>query len=435
MKNRYFIIFMLIGLMFHSCVEYVDGVDINPNAFTEAPGELVIGQAELTFVELFSGESNRLAGIFTDHFTGADRQFISYNNYNVTAGDFTSSWGSVYSGGYAQAKIAREDAQAQGNVVLQGIAEIMMAAFAGETTLLYGDVPFSQAADVDQFPDPLYDGQIEVLQGVQGLLSSALGNVGSATVNDFYGSNIFVSNDATWAEVAHSLKARYYLAAKNYEMALTEAQLGIATPNADLLSLHTSASGGQNLYYQFGALARAGYLTVEGSTLKNLVDGTTPRLLATPGDTERGAVYFDGIELNYTDGGYFAIDAPAHLVTWVETKLIEAEAAARTGGDGLTPFNAVRDYLATLYGGDFPHSTATGNDLILQILEEKYISLIGQLSVFSDVRRTGNALGVAIKSNTAQTIPQRFLYPQSEVDTNDNFTGLINLFAPTAINQ
>ena len=70
-----------------------------------------------------------------------------------------------------------------------------------------------------------------------------------------------------------------------------------------------------------------------------------------------------------------------------------------------------------------------------EILEEKYISLIGSLQVFHDARRTNNILGIPIKSPTATSLPQRFLYPQSEIGSNENFPGVIDLFTATPVNN
>ena len=49
--------------------------------------------------------------------------------------------------------------------------------------------------------------------------------------------------------------------------------------------------------------------------------------------------------------------------------------------------------------------------------------LIGELVTFHDLRRTRNFIGVPNKptgSTGASDFPQRFLYPQEEVDANDN---------------
>ena len=157
--------------------------------------------------------------------------------------------------------------------------------------------------------------------------------------------------------------------------------------------------------------------------MKNLIDGTTARLLATPGDAERAAVYFDGDEMNTSAGGIFAVDAAFPIVSY-ETLFIAAEADQRVNGGsgGQATFNDIRAELATMYGGSFPATTSTGTNLLMEILEEeKYLSMPGSLQIFHDVRRTNNAIGVPIKGTNNPSIPQRFLYPQVEVSTNANF--------------
>ena len=429
------IFLVLLTISFVACSNFTDGINDDPNNFTSAPGELLIGQAELATVKLSSSQASRLAGMWTDQFTGSDRQFITLNSYNTSSADFNDDWDDLYIWGLQQADLTITDATATGNTILLGIAQIIKGHLLAEAAALWGDVPYTEALDYLNFPNPNYDSQQSVLDAAQGLLSDGISNVGNAGIASPISTKIFVANDATWAEIAHSLKARYYLVAKNYPQALIEARLGISSSSGDLLSVHGTETGSKNMYYQFTVEQREGYLDANGSHLNNLVTGVTPRLLATPGDAQRAAVYFDGNDLNTSTGGFFAIDASFPIVSYIETKLIEAEAEYRTSGDAATPFNAVRDELATIYGSGFPQTTSTGNALLLEILEEKYISLIGSLQVFHDVRRTENAIGVPIKNSTATKIPQRFLYPQGEVSNNANFPGVVGLFTETPVNQ
>lgn len=435
MKNiKKYMLAIALGFGLVSCSNYTDGFNENPNSFTSAPGDLIVGQAELEVIKLSASNASRFAGIFTDQFTGEDRQYILVDRYDVTTGDFNDEWDDIYVDGLAQAQQARKSGEEAGNELLVGVSEIMEAILIGETASLWGDVPYSTANDILNNPHPTYDSQQSVLDAAQKLLSDAIGRVGDAEVVSVYGTP-FVGNGAKWAEIAHTLKARYYLVAKDYANALAHAQMGINSPDGSLLSSHRADAGARNLYYQFLIDEREGYLGATGSNLHNLLDGTRDRYLDTPGDTLRLPVYFDGNKLNSNPGGYFAIDASFPIVSYIENKLIEAEAAARTGGDALTPFNEVRDHLASVYGGDFPHSSASGDDLIKQILEEKYCSLPGSLQIFHDVRRTKNMIDVPIKGTGFTTIPQRFYYPQIEISTNDNFPGLVDLFEPTPVNK
>ena len=77
------------------------------------------------------------------------------------------------------------------------------------------------------------------------------------------------------------------------------------------------------------------------------------------------------------------------------------------------------------------------HDLAFEIMEEKYITLIGELTSYHDLRRSGNLIGVPNKttgSTAATGYPQRFLYPQDEVDTNENVPSpLPTFFEPTPL--
>ncbi len=437
-----YILLFALGFSLFSCSNYTDGINDDPNNFTSAPGNLIIGQAELEVVKLSSSNSSRFSGIFTDQFTGSDRQYISVNDYILVAGDFDDAWDDLYVDGAAQARIAKEAGIESGDALLTGVAQIMEALLIGEAAAIWGDVPYSTAFDVQNNPDPTYDTQVSVLAAAQKLLDQAILNVGdAASVASVYGSPIFVGNGAKWNEVAYSLKARYYLIAKEYKSALTAAQMGIKNANGDLLSAHNSATGSKNLYFQFLVEQRGGYLTANGSNLLKLLNGDRARLLKTPGDSNRYDHFFfydatsGNYALNYNDGGYFAVDASFPIVSYIETKLIEAEAAQRTGADALTPFNEVRDHLAVKYDGDFPHSVAGGAELLAQITEEKYCSLPGSMQIFHDTRRNNNLLGVPVKGTGHSTIPQRFYYPQIEINTNTSFPGLVDIFTPTPINS
>jgi hypothetical protein len=422
----------LISLV--SCTNFTDNINDDPNKFGSAPADLLLGNAQLSMITLSSSQSARVAGIFTDQFTGSDRQFIPLNSYTTSNGDYDDIWNDLYVEGATNAYLAIQASKEAGNAVLEGVAEINLALLMGEAAALFGDVPYKEAFSPAEFPQPAYDSQIDVLNSVQTLLTSGISKVGNTPVSTYGGARF--NSTATWETIAHSLKARYFLIAKNYPDALSEAKKGISSSSENLMAAHSTNSGSGNLFWQFIIEQREGYLTVDGSHLSKLVKGTTPRLLATPGETQRAAVYFDGTELNTKTGGVFAEDADFPIISFIETKLIEAEAAHRTSGDALTPFNVVRTKLATVYNGIFPATTSSGNTLLNEILEEKYISLIGSLQVFHDTRRTNNLIGVPIKNPNTTVLPERFLYALTELNSNTNIPiSLVGQYYATKVNQ
>lgn len=431
---------LLISLVFVaiSCKQYTEDLNTDPNNFQDAAGELIIGKAQLGWMQLAESNGARYAGIFMNQFTGQDRQYLTANTYSVAAANFDDTWDDAYVDGIAQAILTKKKAQKSGNKVLEGVAQIIQGAIAGEIAALFGDVPYEQVNNVDVYFSPKFDAQKDVLNNVQKLLDSAIANVGTTPVTDnFNGGRL--SSSSTWAEIAHSLKARYYLIAKDYPNALIQAKEGISSPDGTLETVHTSTSGQRNLYYQFMVVQRDGYLGARDSYLFNIVNPSNTdvnRLIATPGESERFKYYFRGTSPNTRNGGIFARDNNFPLISYEEVKLIEAEAAHRTSDDGgaRDAFNAVRSYLSTKYDASFPATSSSGETLLKEIIEEKYISLMGQLQPFHDIRRTNNILGVPAK--VGNVIPQRFLYPQVVIDNNSNAPSTLpGLFDKTPVNQ
>ena len=189
---------------------------------------------------------------------------------------------------------------------------------------------------------------------------------------------------------------------------------------------------------------RDGYLGATDSYLVRILSGLDERNIETLGDSLRFKHYFtpysdgSGHAPNTSKNGVFAETAPMNIISFREVKLIEAEAANRTYDAGdITAFNEVRTYLETQYQtGSFPATTSTSGsqELLKEIIEEKNICLIGELQPFDDIRRTNNILNILAK--VGSMIPQRFIYPQVETDTNPNVPSpLPTLFDQTPINK
>jgi hypothetical protein len=86
-----------------------------------------------------------------------------------------------------------------------------------------------------------------------------------------------------------------------------------------------------------------------------------------------------------------------------------------------------------------PASSLTPDQALLrEILEERYVSFFGQIEGFNDMRRTQNEnlVRVPVLPNTGTQLPQRFLYPQSEIDRNTSTPSPIpGVFTRTPVNQ
>lgn len=433
MKKLSFYILGIFGTTLISCSDLTNGFNKNPNEFTDVPSHLIIGQVELQSDLIMNTEGARTAGIFVDQFTGTERQYASLDLYSTISSDYNSLWERIYNL-RAQSLIIQEKSS---DNVIKGRAQMLEAMAIGEAAALFGDVPFSEANKPVEFPNPKYDSQANVLAAVQILLDQALTNVGTAV---YQGSVLELKNGlGKYADAIHSLKARYYLIAKDYAKALTEAQAGINFQTGINLEIkHNEANNAENLFWQFGVEQRPGYLTVINSHWKKLLRGTTPRLLNSPANKYLDSLWLDGDDLNYSlDNGLFSINSPGTLINGIENNFILMEALFRTNQESaaLARLNEFRAHIAHISGYANSASTSSGETLLKEILEEKYIFMPGSMQIFHDIRRTKNLINVPIKNASATKIPQRFIYPQTEKNANTNFPGFKDLFEETPINK
>jgi hypothetical protein len=392
-------------------------------------------------------------------FHGASNQYQSLQIYTTTSTDYDNAWTSIYQTTLAQLRLVESKSLA--NKQLLGIAQVTEAQMIGTTTALWGDVPYSTAFVADT--NPTYDAQKDVYAATQTLLTTAITNL---TANAGAGATVtadvfYTGNQTQWIAAAHSLKARYYLHVKNYAQAITEAKQGISSTAGDMLMPYPGGVIGTsaNPYWDFNVNSRPGYMDAAGAYAPQLLRS---RITTATNDTARFNYFYTtkhsaAIDIN-TDNGAFQSSSSFPLITYVETQAILAESLQRTGdaAGALAALNNIRAVDATLYkstGGvyqayassDFasggvanPASSGLSQSdaLLKEILTEKYLSLIGQMEEFNDVRRTNNLIGVPKATSAATSLPQRLLYPQIELNTNTNTPNPVpSLFTKTPVNQ
>jgi hypothetical protein len=76
--------------------------------------------------------------------------------------------------------------------------------------------------------------------------------------------------------------------------------------------------------------------------------------------------------------------------------------------------------------------------LLREIMEERYVNFIGQIEGFNDLRRVFKEtdIRVPVPLNFGTQFPQRFLYPQVEIDVNPSTPNPTpTLYDPTPVNR
>lgn len=456
-------IFTAILLTFIGCDQYLD-INEDPNVATDVPSELLLKGMELADVQIQSGHLMRISQFWTGQMKGVANLYARINDYIISPEESNDIWAFMYHGIKTQNDIIQENSEDQ---LVKGIANILEAHALGSMASMFGDVPYSKVGS----NDVPFDGQLDVFQSAQSLLSEAITQLSSVPTGRRLSDDILLGgNPVSWIQVANTLKARYYLMTRQYGDAYDSAQSGINTASNSLryakaYSGYGTTNENSSLYFLILTGSRAGDLTSTGSFAQSLMDpsnSSSRNNSKTDESRRRDYLFLDqsGINANRLS----AANATMPLVTYEENQLILAEAGLRTVSfnEGLTRLNALRSYLrsGSAFKGD-PNLTFKYDDyvaadfnaggiengdnktpdkaLMREIMEEKYVSTFGTLIPFDDVRRirkTDNDISLPIPINSGDKYPERMLICQDEIDANPSAPSPIpDIFTKTPVNQ
>jgi hypothetical protein len=470
-KNYFLFLVISAALGLASCKKSVEGFNNDPNNPLDADAITMLTGIEVGNMDIQEGELARIGGMWSGYFAGQQQQYLSFYQYLIIARNYDDSWQRIFSGVLKNDRLMKQKAYQVNNRRLVGVAQVIEANVMGTATALWGDIPFLQAAD-ENFPNPAYDPQAQVYTYIQALLDSAIQNFASTAFVDFSAQDIhFAGNMAKWTQTAYTLKARYFLQTRQYAQALAAAQNGISAAANNWLAPHyNTAKGAYNLYYQFFVQDRTGWLDANGVYAVGLLNSANAKYRGNAKTIERSRfnyMYSTATNPNYTVNGFFYQTVAFPMASYAENLLILAEADARANGfnAGLTRLNNFRAYMnaggyigATyLTAGNYKYDPYLATDfvaggienpvtntiaqdraLLREIIEERYLTFIGQIEGFNDLRRIYKEpdIRVPVPPNTGSQQPQRFLYPQVEVDLNKSIPKPIpSLFTPTPVNQ
>lgn len=444
------------GALMLGC-DFTEGHDVDPNVPTEADPSLILPAGQIGAIQVVQGDLARTSSMWAGHLVGTDRQFLAQQSGDATAEDWNNAWMFAYATTLGPLHMAIDIYDERGNRVAAGIARATAAMVWGQLAALWGDIPFSEALDLEQFPTPAFDPQASVYAGAQAMLTEAIAGLRSGlgfipVRPNGLGSDIFGRTVPMWERIANTLSARFYLHVGDYARAVARAEAGIL-PGGDLMAPHSTTFGAWNGWFAFTQWFRAGMLVPASpdgpSYTVRLLFPESPiyRGNAKTVEAARRGFYFTGTTiagsgLNAGAGNFFAVATSFPMVTHLENQLILAEARLFAGNfspaaqaAALEALNSARAWLrgrfpAGLYDdytlADFlpggianPQGESPGRALLREILEERHVSLFGTVEAFNDIRRTENFLGVTLPILESR-IPQRLIYPDNEQHANPN---------------
>jgi len=420
---------IIITLVFIACGN--DFGDINndptrPGGESANPVAIVPIMQVQTHRNLVSS-AGRIAGIFTQYYKGFDAQQVAFTQYNLNEGTLANFWETgLYTGSMRDCADIIEKADEDGNIPhTKALAQIYMAVNLGIATNLWGFIPYSEAFLGSENLSPKYDTQEEIYQYIFELLDDAISNL---AITDPQGGPLGDLVNANWTQVAHALKARFYiqLSKKSPESganALVEISSAF-TSNASspIFNFEGNANGGNPLAL-FG-VQRPNTLII-APFFDTLTDGDPRKSFYMTPNTDGDQLYFQ----NNNDNLFWSqFDSPSPLISFAELKFLEAEALLLTNASSDDVLMAIKQGVSAnmeflgVSGAEITNYLNTITTANLEtIIVEKYKSLFGSnpIQAWNDYRRTGfptitpNSNGTN-GSNPSGIVPRRILYPDSE---------------------
>ena len=364
--------------------------------------------------------------IWMQQCAGQQTPFSDWGQYSIGTDDYYGPWSDFYSGGGLLGLHQLEQiTMARGDSLYTGQAYVFEALLVGTLADVWGDVPYSQAAN-SQFPQPKLDPQQQVYDSILTKLSTAITfmNASGPTNNGALSNDAsYAGTPALWIALANTLRARYFMhmAAKlgptMYDSAIAAAANGIQ-PGGDFITANLATANQANLWYQMETVYTQ-FIVAGSAMIDTLSNESDPRL----------AVYFDpngsnqfvGADPGQIGGDFSQLDTIVRIkqgfqqpiVTYAENELILAEAEFQTGHTALalTALNNERGEQGV---------PALGAATLHNIMVEKYTALFQNIEVWSDWRRTNIP---ALTPFNGGVIPRRIVYQDEEVAANKNIPG------------
>ena len=457
MKKLKFIILASV-LMFGSLQSCDKTLDINtdPLAASSADPNAVL---PFVFVQNSSRKVTELGTRICDVSQYISNTFNSPNRGTVSSFLTGNTWGMYYVQVLGNLSLVKADAAAAGETSnnVNAVATILMASTFYEATSLFEDVPFSEALNGTDFPNPKFDSQEDVLTGVVGMYDEAIALIdampatGNFTITPnsdmFYGGNI-----TSWRMLANSLKLRTLMMLKNGG-ASVDSQINTAlgqplmeNNSQSAFINYSGAPGAQNAMLAiitafFGPDNESQDVFGPGDPIDELLNGSgDPRWdlwvarndLPAPGND-----LFPDPETSVLSNNIIRATLPDMLMMPAEIDLYKAQLALEgvaAAGDAQTNYKNGITNAIKWWGQDIPGVLATVptstidayvNSLsaptMNDVYNQQYLAAFLQPVMAWNVWRINKVPVLSAPPNsTIGTVLRRFVYPPDEIAANPN---------------
>lgn len=244
----FFIAFAATSLT--SCKKYLD-INSSPNAVTTIRPELLFNYALVTYGTNRSGGDFYVPLILAaqTQSDGGTYGWAQGDAYDISTFSTGNTWTAIYVNGGQNLKLAIDISEnsTPRNDAAAAQCKILLAQQIYTATMIWGDVPFSEAWQASTIPYPKFDSQKEVLESLVSLLDEAIAQIPASSASAITNGDLFYKGDLTkWKKAAYAMKLRIL-------MAMVDKDPTKATAIASLAqSSNLLASGADNMKFPFG---------------------------------------------------------------------------------------------------------------------------------------------------------------------------------------
>ena len=444
-----------------SCDEELVEINENPNAATSIEPDFLFGYATLAWSGSRMGGDTFIPIGYANQSLATGGNFgwgYAEDRYDISPFSINNTWRYYFINGGNNLNLAIKQAEAADPVNNNGAAQckIILANTMYEATMIYGDIPFSEAWN-SEIANPVFDPQEDVLNSLLALLDESISQIDINSDLKIDTNDAYFNGDMTkWVKYAKSLKLKILMTMVNND----------STKTSDIANLITEElidSSDDNVEMPFYDETDAE--NPKHKLFKQYAGGTNPWIHANNNvflymnerNDPRIPIYFDS---NKDDGTFegvdtaseandntstisidnlWKVDAPDLILSYQEVLLLKAEIYARGIGVALN-LNTANTFFqsgvkeALIYYGVSETdaetyinntlvdiSTLTQAEAIEEIYTQQWIDFMDRsLEGWVNSRRTNFPDLTVPNGAPAGGLFSRYTYPVSETSTNIN---------------
>lgn len=441
-----------------SCSDDITGLNQDTKNPTTTKAEFLFTNAQKAIVDQMVSTSVNINvyRLFVQHWT--ETTYPDESQYDITTRNIpANTYGALYRDGLKDLKEAQSLLNAEAPIATTDIAilnnkkaivDIMMVYAYNVLVDTFGDVPYSEALDLEAHPLPKYDDAETIYKD---LLARLATDVSLISDNDNFGdADLIYGGDASkWKKFANSLRLRLAVnmhdvdpsyAATHITAAVASGTISSNDDNTNLHYLDTSVGNSNPLYADLVVSQRNDF--VPANTLVDkmnaLTDPRRAKYFTLKNDAYIGGIYGSSnsfASFSHISGTLNDQKFPGTIFDYAEVEFLLAEAVSKgvaVGGTVESHYNAAITASMENWGVDsadittylalpsVAYATATGTAK-QKIGEQAWIALFNRgFEAWTSYRRLDFPVlsAPAVTYNSQTTVPVRYTYPSREQQIN-----------------